>query len=168
MTTLASVMRFIYSLESIVSIEVSQKQKVLRFHWHVVPREEFIETEWWLAYPGQIGIGDLMVKKLILVVVMDVSECMCMCIHWAATYKWLNVKFYVTYILQQSTSSVGNLYLADVYYYFIPCYIFTEELCCFTLFLVMHLRSHSFFRDSGPFSNLNARTALPRDSGWEL
>lgn len=45
-----------------------------------------------------------------------------------------------------------RIYVLTDMYYFIPCYISTEELHCFPHFLVRHLRSHSFFR----VSNLKA------------
>lgn len=124
---------------------------------HVVPREVFIETKWWLAYPEQIGIGNFMVKKFILMVMMGVSECMCGC--WAATYEWVNGEFYVMYIFSEWASSVRIYVLTDVYY-FILCYISTEELHCFPHFPVRHLRSHSFFRDLGRLFKLKS---LSRD-----
>lgn len=57
-------------------------------------------------------------------------------------------------------SSVKIYVLTDTDY-FIPCYISTEELHCFPHFLVRHLKSHSFFRDSGRLCKLKS---LSRDS----
>lgn len=55
-----------------------------------------------------------MVKKLILVVMLGVSEYVCD--HWAAAYKWL-----YTFYDSEQAMVLGICVLADVYDYFIPC-----------------------------------------------
>lgn len=61
----------------------------------------------------EFGIGNFMVKKLILVVMVGVSECICG--RRAAAYKWL----YTFYDSEQAV--LGICVLANVYDYFIPC-----------------------------------------------